>query len=112
MTCAPAASAMPIIRPSTCAGTPEIMCRGGVPSRAGHAARTRSWLPPMPPEETMTAWACSSKSPVGVRVLACPQPVLPGELDGVLDPQPPLLRGVDQEQAAKGPPGLHADRPP
>ena len=49
---APAASVMPIIRPSTCSGTPEIMNLGGSPRRLGQWARTRSWLPPIPPEAT------------------------------------------------------------
>ena len=48
---------MPSIRPSTWAGTPATMSAGGVPSRAGQLRRTRSWLPPMPPEVTTTAWA-------------------------------------------------------
>jgi len=59
--------AMPIIRPSTCAGTPDSMLAGGVPRRSGHAARTRSWLPPIPPEVTMTACARNSNSPAAVR---------------------------------------------
>src|SRR6201992_3310788 len=36
---APAASVMPIIRPSTCSGTPEIMCFGASPSRFGQFCR-------------------------------------------------------------------------
>ena len=39
---------------------------GAAPSRSGQAARTRSWLPPMPPEVTTTACARSSKSPTAV----------------------------------------------
>ncbi len=73
MWCAPAFSAMPSIRPSTCAGTPESIFSGGVPSRSGHWARTRSWLPPMPPEVTITAWALSSKAPATSRLLAVPR---------------------------------------
>ena len=57
MTRAPAASVMPSIRPSTWAGTPATIVLGGVPSRAGQALRTRSWLPPMPPLVTITACA-------------------------------------------------------
>ena len=68
----PAASAMPSILPSTCAGTPESIRCGGVPSRSGQLARTRSWLPPMPPEVTITAWARSSKAPATSRLLAVP----------------------------------------
>lgn len=64
---------MPSILPSTCAGTPEIMCSGGVPSRFGQWARTRSKLPPMPPEVTITAWARYSKAPVTVRLVARPR---------------------------------------
>ena len=36
------ASVIPIILPSTCSGTPEIMNFGGVPSRFGQFCRTRS----------------------------------------------------------------------
>ena len=35
---------------------------GGVPSRSGQVARTRSWLPPMPPEVTITAWARAART--------------------------------------------------
>ena len=49
--------------PSTCAGTPESSRCGQGPSRAGQFLRTRSWLPPMPPEVTTTACAAISKSP-------------------------------------------------
>ena len=69
----PAASVIPSMRPSTCSGTPEIMCFGGTPSRAGQLARTRSWSAPMPPAVTSTAGACSSKLPVSVRELAVPR---------------------------------------
>ena len=64
---------MPSIRPSTWAGTPATIVFGGVPSRAGQALRTRSWLPPMPPEVTITACARSSKSPTSTRLLALPR---------------------------------------
>ena len=37
------------MRPSTWAGTPEIICFGGLPSRSGQLRRTSSWLPPIPP---------------------------------------------------------------
>jgi hypothetical protein len=37
------------------------------------------------------------------------QPVLPGELAGVLDPQSALLRRVDEEQPAEGPVRLTAE---
>ena len=67
-------SAIASIRPSTCAGTPEIMCSGGSPSRSrGHFSRTRSWLPPIPPVVTITACACSSKSPAASRFDATPR---------------------------------------
>ncbi|MFK4644358.1 hypothetical protein ABIF96_002932 [Bradyrhizobium ottawaense] len=39
---APDLSVMPIIRPSTCSGTPEIMNFGGSPSRFGQFCRTNS----------------------------------------------------------------------
>ncbi len=64
---APAFSVMPIMRPSTCAGTPATMCFGGSPRRFGQFCRTSSWLPPMPPEATMTAWARRLKSPITLR---------------------------------------------
>ena len=48
--------------PSTCAGTPDSSRCGAGPSRAGQFLRTRSWLPPMPPEVTTTACAVISKS--------------------------------------------------
>ena len=64
---------MPSIRPSTCAGTPVTMSVGGVPSRAGQLARTRSWFAPMPPEVTITAWADSSNAPTSVREVATPR---------------------------------------
>ena len=38
------------------------------------------------------------------------QPVLPGELAGVPDPQPPLLGRVDEEQSPERPPRLPAER--
>ena len=38
------------------------------------------------------------------------EPVLPGELAGVADAQPALLRGVDEEQPAERPVGLSAER--
>ena len=37
------------------------------------------------------------------------EPVLPGQLERVVHPQPALLRGVDQEQPAERPPGLAAE---
>ena len=37
------------------------------------------------------------------------EPVLAGQLQGVVHPQPALLRGVDEEQPAEGPPGLAAE---
>ena len=39
-----------------------------------------------------------------------PEPVLPGELVGVADPQPPLLRRPDHEEAAERPERLPAER--
>src|SRR6476469_2664482 len=73
MTRPPAACVMPSIRPSTWAGTPATMRVGGAPSRSGQACRTRSWLPPMPPLVTTTAWAVSSKSPTSSRLLGRPR---------------------------------------
>ena len=61
------------MRPSTWAGTPEIMCVGGLPSRSGQFLRTSSWFPPMPPEVTITIGALSSKSPVSSRLLDRPR---------------------------------------
>jgi hypothetical protein len=75
MTRPPACSAIAIIRPSTCSGTPESIRAGGLPSRSGQACLTRSWLPPMPPEATITAWARSSKAPAAVRELGLPRGV-------------------------------------
>ena len=63
---------MASIRPSTWAGTPESMCAGGVPIRAGQYSRTRSWLPPMPPLATITALPRSSNSSTTSRLLAVP----------------------------------------
>ena len=60
-------SVMPIIRPSTCAGTPESMRAGGGAEPRRPASRTRSWLPPIPPEVTITACARNSNSPAAVR---------------------------------------------
>jgi len=37
-------------------------------------------------------------------------PVLPGQLPGILDPQPPLFGRIHQKQPAEGPPGLSAQR--
>ena len=42
--------------------------RGGLPRRAGQLARTRSWLPPMPPEVTTTAWAAEVEVADGLAV--------------------------------------------
>src|SRR3954469_5503 len=70
---APAASVATSIRPSTCAGTPESIRCGAGPSRAGQFFRTRSWLPPIPPEVTTTACALTSKVPISVRELASPR---------------------------------------
>ena len=49
------------------------MRSGGRPSLEGQASRTSSWLAPIPPEVTITAWAPSSNSPAGVRELGCPR---------------------------------------
>ena len=62
------------MRPSTWAGTPESICVGAVPRRAGQLARTSSWLPPIPPELTITAPAVSSNSPTTSRELDRPRP--------------------------------------
>ena len=74
---------------------------GGVPSRAGHDFRTRSWLPPMPPLATITAWAVSSKSPTSSRLVGRPRSAPSGastfprtpvtsrrRLDQLVDPVP------------------------
>jgi hypothetical protein len=61
MTFAPVDWAISIIRPSTWWGTPEIIDFGGSPRRCGQLRRTRSWLPPMPPEVIRTA--CASTRP-------------------------------------------------
>src|SRR3954451_9352667 len=61
------------MRPSRCAGTPDSMWSRGVPSRFGQAARTRSWLPPIPPDATITTGARSSNSPVTSRLLGAPR---------------------------------------
>src|SRR6266545_3074872 len=74
----PASAVICSIRPSTCAGTPATIVLGGEPSRDGQLRRTRSWLPPMPPEVTITACACSSKSPVSTRELAWPRSMSDG----------------------------------
>ncbi len=52
---APAFCATSIMCPSTKSGTPDSMNFGGVPIRSGQFLRTRSWLPPMPPDVTITA---------------------------------------------------------
>ena len=44
-----------------------IIVSGAVPSRAGQLLRTRSWLPPIPPEETMVAAAVISNEPTTSR---------------------------------------------
>ena len=64
---------MASMRPSTCSGTPEIIRSGAGPIRSGQFSRTRSGLPPMPPEVTITTGACSSNSPVTVRELRVPR---------------------------------------
>src|SRR3954469_15182417 len=46
---------------------------GAGPSRAGQFLRTSSWLAPMPPEVTTTAWAATSNEPTSVRELASPR---------------------------------------
>src|SRR5690606_34361972 len=38
-----------------------------------------------------------------------PRPVAPGQVDAVVDPHPPLLGAVDQEEPTEGPPGLTAE---
>jgi len=64
---------MASIRPSTYSGTPQIIRSGAGPSRSGQFSRTRSKLPPIPPEVTITAGACSSNSPASVRELRVPR---------------------------------------
>jgi hypothetical protein len=73
ITFAPEPPAISIMRPSTWAGTPEIIRSGGSPSRSGQLRRTRSWFPPIPPELTSTIGARSSKSPVSSRLLDWPR---------------------------------------
>src|SRR4051812_47842091 len=72
-TLAPAASVATSIRPSTCAGTPDSSRCGGGPRRAGQFLRTSSWLPPIPPDVTTTAWAVNSKGSTSTRELASPR---------------------------------------
>ena len=72
MMLAPAASLIASIRPSTWSGTPQIMFFGASPSRAGQFLRTSSWLAPIPPEVTITAWASSSNSPTVSRPARLP----------------------------------------
>ncbi len=68
------------------------MCSGGLPIRAGHCARTRSWLPPIPPDVTITACADSAKSPTSVRELDTPRATLLGSSTFPLTPSttPPV----------------------
>jgi hypothetical protein len=73
MTFPPASWVISIMRPSTCAGTPESMLRGGDPSRSGQLRLTRSWLPPIPPEVTITAPAAKENSPTASRLLERPR---------------------------------------
>jgi hypothetical protein len=90
MTETPAASAIPIIRPSTCAGTPEIIVAGGGPSRAsGQFFRTRSKFAPIPPEARMTTSASIRKSPVTSRELSAPRAT---ELSARIDPATAVTR--------------------
>ena len=83
---------MASMRPSTYAGTPVIMRSGAVPRRLGQLARTSSWLPPMPPEETTTAWALSSKSPTTSRLVGRPRPAASA---ASTDPRTPLTAPPD-----------------
>jgi hypothetical protein len=69
---------MPIILPSTCAGTPLINCSGTRPIRLGQFCRTRSWFPPIPPLAMMTASARNSNSPTVFRDDSTPR----GAVDG------------------------------
>jgi hypothetical protein len=71
----PAFWVISIIEPSTKSGTPASMNFGGVPMRSGQFLRTRSWLPPMPPDVTITACAENEKSPATVRELGSALPV-------------------------------------
>ena len=71
---APADSEILIIRPSTYAGTPHTMSAGASPQRStGHARRTRSRFPPMPPDVTTTACPRSSNEPATSRFEAIPR---------------------------------------
>lgn len=74
ITFAPASSVIPIMRPSTWAGTPMTKFSGTLgPSRSlGHAALTASTFPPMPPEETRTAEPYISNSPLMFRFVLTP----------------------------------------
>jgi hypothetical protein len=92
---------MASIRPSTCSGTPQIIRSGAGPSRSGQVARTRSRLPPMPPEVTITAGACSSNSPTRTRELRVPRPAWLGSR---IAPRTPST-------APREPPHPHAVQP-
>src|SRR5262249_13676484 len=116
-------SVIPIIRPSTCAGTPLSNCSGTRPIRGGQFFRTRSWLPPMPPLATITAGARNSNLPKAFRDDATPRaaagssstarrtpPTPPVLADGLVDamamseprlrvPQQPASEDVDDRRA-------------
>src|SRR3954447_11204596 len=62
------------IRPSTWAGTPEIIVSGAGPNRdTGPFLRTNWWFAPMPPDVTRTAGARISKFPAASREDALPR---------------------------------------
>src|SRR3954453_16535292 len=84
MRLAPASSAMPSIRPSTCLGTPEISRLGGGPRRSGQLRRTMSKFAPIPPLVTSTAPPRALNSPETSRELSSPRPASGADLAGDL----------------------------
>src|SRR5699024_1317050 len=114
------------------AGPPgDVEAGNSVPMPAGEVTATLGPLdegePPHPeamqpfPHRTRREFdiLLRPRVPVAVRALAVrgggiepggPAPVGERELWGVLHPQPPLLRGVDEEEPTEGPPRLAAER--
>src|SRR6266571_1997810 len=94
---APAFSVMPIMRPSTCSGTPEIMNFGAALGPADHGEDA------MAHRAQPVALFARRERDIGLGPLAWPkilvaveaggaEPVLHRELEGVLDAEPALLR--------------------
>ena len=73
MTRPPARSVTPSISPSMESGTPDSISAGASSGPPGQFRRTSSWLPPMPPEVTITAPAPSAKSPTATRDVGSPR---------------------------------------